>query len=145
MCHVSCIRCQVSVVADVLKFWSSSLIFFYSTQGVTNNSVFEYYLNSQTKQQYSHSVFGFSQYRIVFGTRYSGFLHPEQYSGIQIFGPNTCPNSFTNLQNKMSCMGQIPLFQFHFFQNVVYYSVFRIRYSNSWTEKYYSYSVLGFS
>ena len=96
-------------------------------QGVTNNSVFEYYSNSWTEQQYLYSVFGFSQQYLVFGIR--GFLHPKQYSGIQIVRQNTCPNSFTNLQNKMSCIGQISLFQFHFFPKCsilfgIQYSVF---------------------
>ena len=50
------------------------------TQGVTNNSV----LNNQIKQQYSYSVFGLSQYRIVFGIRYYFFWLPKQYSGIQM-------------------------------------------------------------
>ena len=61
-------------------------------QGVTNNSVFEYYSNSWTEQQYSYSVFGFFQYQIVFGIRYSAFLNTEQYSvfGIRVFGT---PNS----------------------------------------------------
>ena len=48
--------------------------------------------NSQTEQYYLYSVFGFSQYQIVFSIRYSDFLNTEYYSvfGIRIF---SIPNS----------------------------------------------------
>ena len=123
-----------------------------SDAGCANNLVFEYYSNSWTKQQYSYSVFQFSQYRIVFGIpvfsipnsiRYSSFLNteqnlvfgiwffwqPEQYSGIEIVGPNTCPNIFTYFQNEMSCMEEISFFQFNFFKTLytIWYLIFGIR------------------
>ena len=121
-----------------------------TVQDVTNNSVFEYYLNSWTEQQYWYSVFGFSQYRIVFGIWvfwhteqylvFGFFGTPYQYSGIRIVGLNTCPNSFTYFQNKMSCRNKNLNFSFVFSK-----MLYTIRYSNSETEQYYSYSVLGFS
>ena len=75
-------------------------------QGVTNNTVSKYYSNSQT-EQYLYSVFGLSQYRIVFSIWCSVFLAPQIVFGYSNTGQNICPNSSNFFLNNMSSMTNV--------------------------------------
>ena len=55
----------------------------HTTQGVTNNSVFEYYSNSWTKQQYS--VFGIRIFSIPNSIQYSVFGFFDTPNSVRVF------------------------------------------------------------